>query len=276
MNDFPIKLAPELESEWQKLFLSPFEPEWHPWIAAVDRGDAPPLAKGDIPPETYCFPEECWDKSSPLIFCAWRGNAGWIRHLLARGDSILSYDSKGLLPFHAALSRGSLECSRMLIPSPWNLNERFGEDGELPLNLVASCETATEDHLLLTEWLLDKGANPKIADKSGDIALESSAFFQELEALHLNHNGPTIISSSFIQLGRDAKPDILSNPWAALIFEKLLLLADLSDKTWARRHKKFNVELIARKKSLSERQELISSLKITPVDSEGAKKSGRL
>lgn len=254
--------------------LSTVEPQWRDWFAAVGKGVLPPMVRSRIPPPEYMLPEEWLEGPTPLIYCVCLGRIEWVEHLLARGDSPVACDLWGRPPLYAAIAIGHGLCSKLLLPHGFNLNEPVGVLGDLLLNVALRHDNPPPSRVELMEWLLANGANPSVKNRAGHTTLQCSPVYWELEEKVRNRQNMGKSSTS-AWLSVYTSGSCLGNLVAIEMFEKILLLTDISEEALGIRNREFVIELGERKAALVERKEIANELADESAKS-GGKRAGRL
>lgn len=254
--------------------LATVEPQWRDWFTSVGKGFLPRWCGAEIPPPEYMLPEAWLEGPTPLIYCAWLGRLEWVEHLLARGDSPAACDAWGRPAFFAAIAAGHIACANTLRPEEFNLNEPIGVLGELALHIVALHDNPPPSRVDLMDWLLAIGADPSVKNRAGETALQCSPVYMELQAQAWNRQPPGKPTSP-AKMSVCPSGSCLGHHVAMAIFEKLLLLTDVSEEFFGFRNREFEIELGERKTALVERKEMDKELADGSSKS-GGKEGGRL
>lgn len=105
---------------------------------------------------------------TPLLVAAAYGHVRIAELLLKSGADPLAEDSRyHRTPIHAASVAGKVEVVMLMLSAGVSINLRNSHSGETPL-----MDAVREENIDLVEFLLVNGADPNIADKTGQTPLE--------------------------------------------------------------------------------------------------------
>ena len=102
---------------------------------------------------------------------------------LNRGANVGALNRTGGTPLHDAALGGSIDVINELLERGANIDAQDGESGATPLMLAVSMDRVPAARLLLT-----KGANPKIADHTGNTALDRALKIDDPDLVRLLRN----------------------------------------------------------------------------------------
>ena len=111
---------------------------------------------------------------SLLQWCAYYGDVGAIRFLLAHGESLSSLGED--LGLHGAAFHGHWRLCQFLLESGADANRPLPDTGEMPLH-AALCKANRPAYALVLRVLLAHGANPNVATKAG---VETGDFMRDV------------------------------------------------------------------------------------------------
>ncbi|MBB4571107.1 ankyrin repeat protein [Rhizobium leucaenae] len=102
------------------------------------------------------------DQATPLINAALENQLAVAELLIRRNADVMARNSGGFTPLHAAAFSGSISISKLLLDHGAILDDASNKAGVTPLMVAGE-----ENHVLLAEFLLAKGADATHAEVHG-------------------------------------------------------------------------------------------------------------
>lgn len=117
---------------------------------------------------------------TPLADAAYCGNTIGLNLLIEKGAKADIRDERGMLPLHHAAYNGDVEIAKILIPLTPDINDHqtTGKTNEQLTPLLVALKNNQSG---VAKLLLEKGANPNLPDKDGNLPLHYAVKNKDLE-----------------------------------------------------------------------------------------------